>query len=111
MRSAHPASQEAARRRHPSTRSPVAGGALRGCVAAIVGRTGAAHPEVAASVLAVRGRSGLDPEAFARRAGVEVAVLLAAEAGELGRDQLPGALRRMVPHPGGPGAGQKFSSL
>lgn len=95
--------REAARRRHPSTRSPVAGGALRGCVAAVVGRTGAAHPEVAAAVLAVRGRSGLDPEGFARRAGVELDVLLAAEAGDLGRDQLPGALRRMVPQTGGAG--------
>ncbi|HEU5082761.1 MAG TPA: hypothetical protein VFU14_05425 [Acidimicrobiales bacterium] len=111
MRSAPPASREAARRRHPSTHSPVAGGALRGCVAAVVGRTGAAHPEVAASVLAVRGRSGLDPEVFARRAGVALDVLLAAEAGDLGRDELPGALRRMVPQPDGPAPGQKFSSL
>lgn len=111
MSSASTTPREAARRRHPSTRSPVAGDTLRGCVAAVVGRTGAAHPEVAASVLAVRGSSGLDPAAFARRAGVEVDVLFAAEAGELGRDELPGALRRMVPQPGGPGPGQKFSSL
>ncbi len=103
--------QDAARRRHPSTRSPVRGADLQGSVAAVVGRLGGAHPEVAAAVLAVRGRSGLDHEAFARRAGVDPDLLRAAEGGHLHRDQLPGALRRMVPQSGGTGPRQKFSSL
>lgn len=78
-------------------RSPVRGSELHGRIAASLGGRGARHPEVAASVLAVRGSSGLDPEAFARRAGVPVDLLVAAESGHLGRDELPGALRRMVP--------------
>lgn len=87
----------AARRRHPSMRSPVDASAVRRRVAAAVGSSGARHPEVAASVLSVRGTSGLDADAFARRAGVDVEVLRRAEAGEISRDQLPGPLRRMVP--------------
>jgi hypothetical protein len=87
----------AARRRHPSMRAPVDTAAVRQRVAAVVGSSGARHPEVAASVLAVRGASGLAPDAFARRAGVDIEVLRRAEAGEISRDQLPGSLRRMVP--------------
>lgn len=89
---------DAARRRHPCMRSPVRGSELHGRIAATIGGRGARHPEVAASVLAVRGAAGLDPDAFARRAGVDADLLRRAEAGELGRDELPGALRRMVPH-------------
>lgn len=86
-----------ARRRHPCARPPVSGGELRDRVAGLLDLHGAAWPEVAAAVLEVRGRAGLGPEAFATRAGVDVEVLGRAEAGELARDQLPGALRRMVP--------------
>jgi hypothetical protein len=99
---------EAARRRHPCMRSPVRPAELQGRIAAAIGQRGACHPEVAASVLAVRGAAGLAPEPFARRAGVDVDLLRRAEAGELARDELPGALRRMVPQGAGP---QKFSSL
>ena len=77
---------------------PVPSAVVRRRVAAtVIAPLGARHPEVAASVLAVRGAAGLGPEAFARRAGVEVDVLRRAEAGEISREQLPGALRRMVP--------------
>lgn len=87
----------AARRRHPSMRSPVPADQLRDRVADALGLHGARWPEVAASILEVRGRSGLVPEEFARRAGVDVDVLRRAEAGKLARDVLPGCLRRMVP--------------
>jgi hypothetical protein len=87
----------AARRRHPCMRTPVGVAAVRRRVAAVIAPLGARHPEVAASVLGVRGASGLGPDAFARRAGVDSEVLRRAEAGEISRDQLPGALRRMVP--------------
>lgn len=90
---------DAARRRHPCMRSPVRRSDLHGRIADTIGGHGARHPEVAASVLAVRGAAGLDPDAFARRAGVDLDLLSRAEAGELGRDELPGALRRMVPQP------------
>ena len=87
----------AARRRHPCARTPVGPGDVCQRVADAFGARGVRHPEVAASVLAVRGATGLGPDAFARRAGVDVEVLRRAEAGEVSRDQLPGALRRMVP--------------
>lgn len=87
----------AARRRHPSMRSPVPSDRLRDRVADALGLHGARWPEVAAGILEARGRSGLAPEEFARRAGVDVDVLRRAEAGELARDALPGCLRRMVP--------------
>lgn len=87
----------AARGRHPSMRAPVDSAAVHRRVASVVGSSGGRHPEVAASVLAVRGASGLAPDAFAQRAGVDVEVLRRAEAGEISRDQLPGSLRRMVP--------------
>jgi hypothetical protein len=88
-----------ARGRHPCMRTPI--GPVEVCrrVADALEVRGARHPAVAASVLAVRGATGLGPEAFARRAGVDVGVLRRAEAGEIGRDQLPGSLRRMVPRP------------
>ncbi len=74
-----------------------AAGALRDRVATELEVVGAAHADVAAAILEVRGRSGLDLVSFATRAGVEVDLLHRAEAGELARHQLPGALRRMVP--------------
>lgn len=87
----------ATRRRHPSMRSPVPADRLRDRVADALDLHGARWPAVAAGVLEVRGRTGLAPEEFARRAGVDVDVLHRAEAGELARDALPGCLRRMVP--------------
>ena len=87
----------AARRRHPSMRAPVGTAAVQRRVVATMRAAGGDHPEVAASVLAVRGTSGPAPDAFARRAGVDPDVLRRAEAGEICRDQLPGPLRRMVP--------------
>jgi hypothetical protein len=91
------AERAAARRRHPCMRSPVGEDHVHRRVAAALGRAGAPHPEVAAAILAVRGVAGLEPEAFARRAGVDAALLRRAEAGELARHELPGALRAMVP--------------
>ena len=87
----------ATRRRHPCMRSPVPVPAVHDRVAEALWVAGAAHPDVAASVLAVRGASGLDQRDFARRAGVDVLLLRRVEAGEVARDELPGALRRMVP--------------
>ncbi len=87
----------ASRRRHPCMRTPVRSTELHGRVADDLELRGARHPEVAAAVLAVRGATGLDQDGFARRAGVSVDLLREVERGGLGRDQLPGALRRMVP--------------
>ena len=87
----------AARRRHPCMRAPVPAETVRHRIVDELWLGGAAHPEVAAAVLAVRGATGLDQCSFARRAGVDVVQLQRAEAGDVPRDQLPGALRRMVP--------------
>ncbi len=87
----------ASRRRHPCMRTPVRSTELHGRVADDLELRGAFHPEVAAAVLAVRGATGLDQDGFARRAGVSPELLDEVERGALGRDQLPGALRRMVP--------------
>ncbi len=91
------ADQQQARLRHPCMRSPVPVESLRVRVAEALGADGVRHVEVAAGVLEVRGRTGLAREEFARRAGVDPEVLDRAERGELARDELPGALRRMVP--------------
>lgn len=90
-------SELVARSRHPSTRPLLTCAELRYRVADSLEVLGVPHPEVAAAVLEVRGRSGLGPVAFARRAGVAVTTLARAEAGLLERDALPGAMRRMVP--------------
>jgi hypothetical protein len=88
---------EGARRRHPCMRSPIRPSALHERFADLLELHGARHPDVAAAVLGVSGAAGADQETFARRAGVDLATLRRAEAGELAREQLPGALRRMVP--------------
>ena len=88
---------EVARRRHPCMRSPIRPSELHHRLADVLELHGARHPDVAAAILAVRGAAGADQETFARRAGVEADTLRRAEAGELAREQLPGALRRMVP--------------
>lgn len=88
-----------ARRRHPSLSFRTDAGGLRRRVAGVLEAVGTVHPVVAASVLEARGRSGLDADEFARTAGVDRAVLDAAEGGELAREQLPGVLRRLVPAP------------
>jgi hypothetical protein len=89
---------DGARRRHPCMRSPIRPSALHERFTDLLELHGARHPEVAAAVLAVRGAAGADQETFARRAGVDLETLRRAEAGDLARSQLPGALRRMVPH-------------
>ena len=89
---------DGARRRHPCMRSPIRPSALHERFADLLELHGARHPDVAAAVLAVRGAAGADQEPFARRAGVDLATVRRAEAGDLAREQLPGALRRMVPH-------------
>jgi DNA-binding transcriptional regulator YiaG len=86
-----------ARRRHPCMRSPVSAAMVHERLADELDLRGARHPCVAAAVIAVRGASGLDQDRFAQRAGVDVDLLRRVEAGDVGRDELPGALRRMVP--------------
>ena len=86
-----------ARSRHPSIRSPLPADTLRHRVADSLDLEGAPFPEIGAAILETRGSSGMSVVAFARRAGVDAAVLRRAEAGRLPRDQLPGPLRRMVP--------------
>ena len=87
---------DCARRRHPCMRPPVRPSALHDRFADLLELHGARHPDVAAAVLAARGAAGADQETFAQRAGVDLETLCRAEAGDLGDDQLPDALRRMV---------------
>lgn len=87
------------RRRHPCGAWTAPTAPLATHLRTEVAAAGAPHAAVAAAVVEARGRSGLDRSTFAARAGVEVVVLESAEAGLLSRDQLPGALRRMVPMP------------
>lgn len=85
------------RRRHPSMRSGVSNLRLQARVSASLDRGGTAQADVAVAVMSARGRSGLSSEVFSARLGVDLAVLAAAEAGELARDELPGPIRRLVP--------------
>lgn len=88
--------QLACRQRHPSARWPSPPEELRSRVAQALDLHGVGHADVAASVLAARGSSGLDPEQFAARHGVPVAELARAEAGELALVDLPGPLRQLL---------------
>lgn len=92
------ADERASRQRHPSTRSGATSQQLEDRLCDALELGGMPHPEVAAALLSGRGRSGLDPAAFARRCGVSIEMLTEAEAGRRPRDQLPGVLRRFVPH-------------
>lgn len=76
-----------ARRRHPCTSYRLPDRWLRARVARSL--EDLAFPEVAAAVLERRGRSGLSPEDFARHVGVELSVVVRAEAGQLAPDELP----------------------
>lgn len=91
--------EAASRRRHPSMRSGATVDQLEDRLADTLELTGVPHPDVAVALLSRRGRRGLDPETFAQRTGVSIHVLTAAEEGRLRRDELPMALRRLVPHP------------
>jgi hypothetical protein len=53
---------------------------------------GVAQPVAAAVAIACRGRSGLEPAAFAASIGVDVAVVDACEAGRVAFGDLPAAL-------------------
>lgn len=98
-RGAAVAEVEGARRRHPCSRPPVPIDSIEQRMVEALAFDGAAHPTVAAAVLAVRGRAALERTTFARRCGISVETLAAAERGDIARDQLPGVLRRMVPPP------------
>lgn len=87
---------DAARRRHPSVRTPVAAPALVARLAQQVTGDGARWPEVAAAVLADRGATGLDQVGYARALGVSTSSLERAESGSIGPDELPGPLRRVL---------------
>jgi ribosome-binding protein aMBF1 (putative translation factor) len=89
-------SPAASRRRHPSTQPPVRAPQVAARVARLLDRSRARHPQVAAAVLAVRGRTGLPPDELARRLGIDADVLRAAEAGELALAALPAPLRARV---------------
>jgi len=86
----------AARRRHPSARSPVAAAALAERVAGALAGAGARWPEVAAAVLADRGATGWSASDYARSLGVDEVTLERAEAGLLAPSDLPGPVLRVV---------------
>lgn len=85
-----------ARRRHPSARWPAPLDHLRARVTQWLELDGAGHADVAARLLEVRGRTGLDTDTFARRLGVSPELLSRAERGQVAPTQLPGKLARMV---------------
>ena len=86
----------AALRRHPAARASARGRArLIAAVRARMELNGALHPEVAAAVLAERGRRGLDREAFAEAEGTTVERLQRIEAGECSAEDLPPGLRSL----------------
>lgn len=84
------------RRRHPSVR-PLRTTSLRERVADAMFVRGLDHPGVAAHVLDLRGRSGLDQESFAHLHDVPADLIAAAEAGQVAADVLPWALRDGLP--------------
>lgn len=88
--------REAARRRHPSTRSPVPDRRLADRVAESLGRSGVRWPQVAAAVLAARGRVAVGVDEFAQHVGVEADVLVRIEAGAVPPEALPEPLRRLI---------------
>jgi ribosome-binding protein aMBF1 (putative translation factor) len=85
-----------ARRRHPSTQPPVPARRVGATVARLLDGPGVPWPDVAAAVLQVRGRSGLSADELAGQLGIDPDVLRHAEAGDLGCDELPEALRCRV---------------
>jgi len=91
--------QAAARRRHPCARSPVDPDAVERRMAAALRAAGAPWPEVGASLVAARARSGLGADAGAARLGTSIDVLQAAEAGEVAPASLPVPLRRLLASP------------
>lgn len=86
----------AARRRHPSARWPLPVDHLLSRVGELLEMRGAPHADVAARVLAARGRTGLDFPTFARRLGIDDHTLRDAEAGRVPIDRLPAPLQRLV---------------
>lgn len=86
----------AARRRHPSTQPPVAASRVADRVVRLLDRRGVRWPQVAAAVLAVRGRTGLSPDELAGRLGIDPDLVRCAEAGELALAELPEPLRDRV---------------
>ncbi len=88
-----------ARRRHPSARMAAPVDVLRHRVAQFLDLRGARHADVAASLLAARGRLGWSREEFARRFAIEVEFLRQAEVGAVSEGRLPGRLRRLVRSP------------
>lgn len=93
MASQRDAAVRAARRRHPSAgrwRVDVVRAAER--LAAAVPVAGA-HHHVAAAVMAARGAAGADRAAFADALGVDVATIVALEAGHVPPHDAPARLR------------------
>ena len=86
----------AARRRHPSTRSPVPPARVVLGVAQALEGPGVRWPRVAAAALQVRGRTGSSPDEHAWRLGIDPDVVRSAESGECALDDLPEPLRCQV---------------
>ena len=85
-----------ARRRHPSTQSPVPARQVADRVVRLVDHPGVRWPRVAVAALQVRGRTGLSPDDLAVRLGIDPDVVREAEAGELAAEELPEPLGREV---------------
>ncbi len=86
--------RSAALRRHPAARAPAHGrGRLIAAVRDQLGAKGVPHPEVAAVVLAERGRRGLDRQEFAQAMHITVERLEQIEAGVCPPEKLPFTLR------------------
>lgn len=115
MTADHAAARAAARARHPAARSwaPDRTAVVRRLAERARAR-GAPWPRVAAAVIMLRGITGDNRDAFARRVGVSPAALGELEAGRAGPRAVPQRLRSVrhlvdwswVDADGGRGAGQ-----
>jgi hypothetical protein len=94
---------DAARDRHPSGQWRPDLARMAGVVAERLAEEGHPFPGFAASVLAERGRLGMDRTAFAAHLGLDEPTIAAAEDGMLPPADAPPALRRLSLLDDGPG--------
>jgi hypothetical protein len=87
--------EEAARDRHPAGQWRGNVKRMAHALAARLAAEGHPYPELAASVMAERGRRGETREEYARTSNLDLATIVAAEEGELAPDDVPPQLREL----------------
>lgn len=88
---------DGARGRHPSNGWQPNADRLTARVAEMLASEGHAAPDLAAAVLAERGRLGLDRSAFATTLGIDEQVLRGVEDGTIAAAEAPAVLRALGP--------------